>query len=139
MNELREVSKTLPTNGQSRTVGKSDLKLYDGNAVLQDIYAPEHVNIVNDGLMQKQTERIDVETATEKTPNESKFIKVRSNLNPTIDSFGHLKYPLAIYERNEAHIPSGEAFIADERTHCVAMTKAVCDALLEGRLIMVKD
>lgn len=136
---LREVVQDLPKRGTSKASGRSDLNLYDGNTRLPDIYAPEYADIVNEGLTVRPPELIETEFVKIKSPDESQFVKVKSNLKPKKDDWGHVTRHVAIFERNAVHQPDGQLIITDEKTHTVARTKAVCDAILEGRLIVVED
>jgi hypothetical protein len=136
---LRDVVRSLPTASKRHHAAATEkLGLYSGAYALPDIYAPEYADIVNENLTERQPEKIDAEICTPKAPDESKLVKVRSNLKAKEDAFRHLAYPTAIFERNEAH-PNDEIFIADNETHLVALTKAVCDALLESRLVIIKE
>lgn len=63
-----------------------------------------------------------------------KTVTVKSGL-PKRDDGG---FPLALFERNEAH-KGGEIYIADDETHEVALTAEVKAALNDGRLVEAEE
>lgn len=62
----------------------------------------------------------------------SETITVKSTLKQGADG----GWPVALAEKNEAH-PDGEVFIADDKTHEVAYTAGVTQAITNGTLEIV--
>jgi hypothetical protein len=137
--EMVDAVQSIKKGGGNRLNGKSELGLQDkaGN-YLDDIYAPENADRVNEGLTREKVGMIETFETGHRVyvpkVDESQFIRVRSNLKNLKDGGSQV----AFFEQNLCHVPNGESFIADSNEHLVACSEKLCEALRNGFLVVVR-